>query len=546
VNDDRIGRYLSDQAEGIALIPADPDNVMRRGSRRRTRRRTAFVGSLAVVAVLTTSVALRDGADDQKVDNGYAAPDVSASTFDWSIVNPQSGLAYASSSVQLGGSIYSLSTAPAVPGDPDPYDDAGPPTLYRSDDGAEWSQVGSPDGVRASAIAGSGDTLYALGTAPAGGGTRDLVMATSNDGAASWSNVTLPRDVAELEARHPGKITIGQPRIAALDATHLLASISVSANLDPAAYAPELAERDGAYVSEWTGDGLVVRDAGEPCDYTGATSESTTAPSPEEQEQIEADAAAGARRACVELSSKDEPGEVIASYTWDQMGIDEELRGLIEGRSITYVSDDGATFERVDVPEEAGQWTTALLATPDGYRILQGSYGPDVAPTATVLSSPDGRTWTVDTQLPGSPGTAGILNDRLAVSVFDDRGAATVQIQQSDGSWTPVDLSQAVTVPDGYEAWVGEVAFGPLGMAAVVTTSSSDPNGGAMGDAFLIHSTDLTSLSVLPLADHVDEPCCPSGVVVTADAIAVRFTETPDDDQSTPPSQVVLVGTPTG
>ena len=56
---------------------------------------------------------------------------------------------------------------------------SGPPTLYRSDDGAEWSQVGPPDGVRTSALAASGDTLYALGTAPAGGGTRDLVVATS-------------------------------------------------------------------------------------------------------------------------------------------------------------------------------------------------------------------------------------------------------------------------------------------------------------------------------------------------------------------------------
>ena len=80
-------------------------------------------------------------------------------------------------------------------------------------------------------------------------------------------------------------------------------------------------------------------------------------------------------------------------------------------------------------------------------------------------------------------------------------------------------------------------------MAAIVSTSSEDDG---TGEAFLIHSRDLASLSVLPLAERVVEPCCPSGVVVTADAIAVRFTEAPDDDQSTPPSQVVLVGTPTG
>ena len=126
MNDDRIGRYLADQAEGIALAPADPENVMRRGSRRRTRRRTAFVGSLAVVAVLATSVALRDGSDDQKLQADYLSPEVTESTFDWSVVTPRAGLAYSSSSVQLGGSIYSLSTAPAVAGDANPYDDVGP------------------------------------------------------------------------------------------------------------------------------------------------------------------------------------------------------------------------------------------------------------------------------------------------------------------------------------------------------------------------------------------------------------------------------------
>ena len=545
MNDDRIGRYLADQAEGIALTPADPDAVMRRGSRRRTRRRSAFVGTLAVVAVLTTTVALRDGSDDQQVKVDYESPEVSASTFDWSLVTPRAGLAYASSSVQLGGSIYSLSTAPATVGDPDPYDSAQPPVIYRSDDGAEWTAVGSPDGMRVSALSGAGDSIYALGTAPAGGGTRDLVVATSRDGAASWSNVTLPRDVAELEARHPGKISIGQPRIVARDASHLVASISVGANLDPSAYAPELAEQDGSYVTEWTDDGLTVRDAGEMC--TVDVPETTVAP------DVDPDAAAneGTRRqvppeamACRAEAAggeKADQGEVVATYTWEQLGIDEELRGLIDGRSITYVSDDGTTFQRVEVPEEAGEWTAALVATSDGFRILRGSYGPDVAPVSTLLSSPDGHTWTVERQIPGSPGTAGLLDDHLAVSVFDERGNGRITIQQADGSWSDLDLTQAVTVPDGFQAWVGEVAFGPLGLAAVLTTSGEEE----MGESYLIHSTDGTDLAVLPLTDQVPDPASVVGVVVTADAIAVRFTEPQDDDPSTPPSQVVLVGTPT-
>ena len=40
-NDDRLDRYLADQANAITLPPADPTGAARRGARRRTRRRGA-------------------------------------------------------------------------------------------------------------------------------------------------------------------------------------------------------------------------------------------------------------------------------------------------------------------------------------------------------------------------------------------------------------------------------------------------------------------------------------------------------------------------
>lgn len=227
--------------------------------------------------------------------------------------------------------------------------------------------------------------------------------------------------------------------------------------------------------------------------------------------------------------------------SYDELGIDQELRQLVDGHSITYVSDDGSTFERVEVPEAAGEWTADLLVTPDGYRMVRGSYGNADAGVATVLRSADGRTWTIDTQLPGSPGTLGLLGDRVAVSMFDESGNH-VRVQQPDGQWVDLNLDRAVTVPDGSQSWIGEVAFGPLGLATVVSSSDRDGNN---GESYLVHTTDGSTLSVLPVSDLVDEAVSPVGLTVTADMVAARFSLPQDGDARTPARQVVLVGTPT-
>jgi hypothetical protein len=136
VNDDRISRYLHEQAEGIALPPADPEGAMRRGARRKTRRRVALLGSVAVVGLLATSVAIRSGDDGGQEVHVAAAPDAAASSFHWSVVTPKVGLAYGGDSAQLAdGSVYSISTAPG----PSRDDQTPESVLYRSTDGAEWA-----------------------------------------------------------------------------------------------------------------------------------------------------------------------------------------------------------------------------------------------------------------------------------------------------------------------------------------------------------------------------------------------------------------------
>jgi len=531
VNDDRLSRYLADQAEAIALPPADAGEVMRRGNRRRTRRRAGLVGAVAIVGVLATTVALRDDGDQELKANVANAP-VVPSAFDWSIVHPVSGLGYSSSTARLSnGAVYGLSTAPG------PADDkaaATPPHLYRSTDGAEWVHADLPEDLTASALAASGDTLYALGTAPAGGGLRDVVVKASDDGASTWRSVQLPSDITELQARHPGQISFGAPQIAAHDATHLVATIAVTANLDLSKYRPDLVSNDTTY--DWTDTGVTIRKQPPPC--AGFEDGATVPPSKDQAEACRADKRSG---------------EVLGTYTFDQIGMDAELQALRDGRTYAYASDDGHTFQPVDLPAEARSgWAARVLGGADGYDMVVSHTSKETGSTSSLLHSTDGHAWTVATTLAGSPADAGYLGDHLAVALYTDDGGYVVKVAQPGGAWRDLRLTDAVPAPaDGQvdeagrtvnkpqQPWVGSLDFGPLGLAASVGTT--DAQGRSV--EYVVHTTDGSSLDVLKVADAAPHAGSIIGLSVTADAIAVRLNDgVPSKGQ--PPEQVVLVGTP--
>ena len=511
-DDDRLSRYLADQASSITLSPEDPDAVMRRGTRRRNRRRGAIVG-LAAVAVAASSFAViyRDE-PDAKVDSSLASSaSVVASPLDWTVVPAEHGLGYSRSTVLVEGAVYSLSTAPG------PYDDDGSfePTLYRSDDGAAWSEVSLPDGVRPSSLASSDGTLYAIGTSPAGGGGRDLVVSASTDGAATWASVTLPAELAAVDARHPGEIMLSQPSVAATDASHLVATVVVSAYPDVEALLPGVADPNAGW--EITPEGVTVYEL-EPCDSAecGAMGTGSTVP----------------RREAL----KPEEPKVKGTYSWDDLDLDPELRALIGGKTYVYVSDDGTSFEQAAVPDSGPGWGGQVLATDDGYRLFLGQSRDN--PTTQVLRSEDGHTWTDAGTLSGTPQSAGLLGGRPAVALFDVDGGIQVQIEQAAGSWTALDLLSAVDTADR-SAGIGDVAFGPLGIAAVVWIEDAAPGG-----ALIVHSLDGTSLSSIAVGDHIEGDSQTIGLSVSADAILVRVDGPPDGDAATPPTQQVLVGTP--
>jgi hypothetical protein len=530
VNDDRISRHLHDQADAITLSPPDPAGAMRRGTRRRTRRRVGLAGAVAVAGVLATSVAVRDGGSDQQLQLG-ASGSASASSYQWSVVDPHVGLGYDwfdGGSAQLAdGSIYSISTEPGSRSS-----DASPAqALYRSTDGAEWDQRSLPSDTKTYDLAGAGDTLYGIGTAPSGG----IVLSASRDGASSWSTAAaVPDDVLQLQARHPGQVSLSTPRVAARDRSHVVVAITASANLDLAKLGhPEYPQGD--YSWSWDDHGVQVTAVPRSECEPGADAV-TTDPA----------VANGVRTCEAEAAGAKDPAHqpVIASFTYDELGVTGELRELVGGMPFVYASDDGTTFRRAELadalPASQGTRDVQPLATPDGFRLFVSGYTAQGSRAAAFRSS-DGFGWAADGGFDGGVGTVGVLGDHAAASVWSNEGGALLQIE-GDGGWTAVDLAHLGSLPEGAQAYVSQVAFGPLGVAATLGVAK---NGDQQGEhQYVLHSPDGVQFQLQDVEQHVDNGGVVSGLAVTADAIAVRVTAPNDGSSSTPPTQQVLVGTP--
>lgn len=509
MNHDRLTRALSANADAIELRPGDPVAVMRRGSARRNRRRAA-IGGLAAVAVAATSLSVASRERGNEVESDAATATVIESPFDWTVVTPQQGLGYSNHSSVVDGVVYRLSTSPGPLVD----DELSGPALYRSSDGIEWTEVPMPGGVAPVSLAGGDGVLYAVGTAPTGG----LAVAASTDGAASWSQLELPSGLADLAAEFPGEIYFSAPRVAALSASNVVASVEASFIPDLGSRLPGVFDPDVGATTSKEGVTLfrkVPCDEGMP-DRGCATSEQPSAGS----------------NPTSDVADPFGWGEG-ANYTWEQLGLDARLADLVGGRTFAFASSDGASFEAIEgLPPLSSGWASHLLVADRGYTLITGGNGNGT----TVLKSPDGRSWTTSAELPGAVDSAGLLGGRVAIARFadtEDSGGTVIEIEQSDGSFAPFDLGAS----GGDEVHLDEVSFGPLGVAAL--------GGDEEGHPMLFHSADGVTTSALRIDDHLDGDFNGTiGVDVTSDAITVRISSRAAEDPSMVPPQQVLVGTP--
>lgn len=540
VSDDRITRYLTDRAATIELPPSSAEAVVGRASRRRRSRRGA-VAAVVALAVGTSAVFVTQRV--QQAEQGEPTVDVAVepavvqiapSPFDWAVAESTSGVSqfHGATAVTDDGAVYTLSTAP---GALDPSALSAPRTLYRSVDGTEWSPVGLPDDFWAASLTGVGNQLFAVGTAPAGGGVTYRV-ARSDDGGSDWAVDEIPTPYAELKARYPGEVTVSAPVIAVHDGT-VVVGMSLSAtplygDRVPGGLAPE------EFVADVTDEGIRV---GHVCDVMGRPSPPTTV-APEAAAGADGGPSASGAPAA-EQCREAEPEEGRA-YTWADLGVGDELRDLtLHGRTSVYVSQGGGEFTPVDVGD-ATPMGGQIVATDDGFvgfstRMSRPETLDEPAVSTTeVLRSADGVTWTPAGELSGYVSAAGNVDGRPAVALADVHGSVSIQLGMPDGSWFPVDPAQAVTLDDPY---VSSVSFGPLGWAAVV----GEPRDG--GATQVVHSVDGTTISPVPVADLVaPEQFGPLDTSVTADAVLVRVSEPDDSNPQTMTRQRVVVGTPAG
>lgn len=541
-DDDRLARYLNERASAITVAPAEPAGIVARAVRRRRRRRT--LTGVAIVAIVATAgglLAAREPGGAPVATIGPAAPGVVDSTLQWTVVDPDVGLGYGDTPVQVaGGALYSLSTAPG------PIDPATDPRelrshLYRSDDGAEWREVALPDDLFASALATGGGQLYALGTAPAGGGL-DPVLAATADGGESWSQLDLPLGLDALEARFPGRVSVS-PSIASGPAG-VVASVTVfvRASLDDI---PAVADQIPGDVDP---DDLVLRALPDRLEVTSVVSNCfladgspcepglTEATVPPDGEVADATVVVG--------------GGVVASATWDELGVTAEERAYLLGRLLVFSSPDGSAFEEAVLPVEQGGTTspTRVLASDEGF-LLVFSDATDDAKDIRVLRSADGRTWVADPagDARGYLSGAGLLDGRPALAISREDGTPVVRVAGPGGAWSEIDILAALGLAQSpaEDTWLGvaNVDFGPLGLAAVIY----DQANGGHATFSVAHSFDGVTFSLTPVAEHAgDGDYSVAGTTVTADAVTVRLNLSGDDDPETPPRQTLLVGTRPG
>lgn len=584
-HDDRLAHHLRGLAATIDLRPGDPAAAVGRAARRRQRRRAGLGAALGLVAVTTTVVAVGSRPTDE-LQAGSPTDPLAATEFDWTVVDPDVSAVVQGATATDDGTLYGLSTAPGtISGEPSVDDFRR--VLYRSVDGAEWTETALPDDLWASDVAAAGDTVYAVGTGAAGGAAGALRLAGSADGGATWDDLTLPLDLADLEASYPGEIVVSGIDIAA-GPGGVVAAVTVQAmpaiedrvppgdviDLDngwsmgaggvtvygpvpdePSAggSSPPVAPPPTAVPTPVPPPVLPPVPPPPATSTTGPTATEATAPEPATSTPVHA------REVVVTGDAQGAVQEppVVATYTWEELGVEGELLDLVTPRVHLLASPDGTTFEEVTLPTDGGAVGAAVLATDDGFlafvqRFDEATGTDSVSPFAST----DGRAWeAAGADLPGYVRTVGVLGGRPAVvtdhisreSGGDGFVTTTLRVQDGSGAWSAVDLLAPV-VAEGAEPsdlYVGAATIGPLG-AAVAVHQYEDGGEFAAGDAALVVSTTGADLTVVPIADYLEAPFgLINAVVVTADAISATVVEAVGDGPG-PGDERVLVGTPRG
>jgi hypothetical protein len=551
--DDRFDAYFNDRSADIAVTSLGSAAVVARARRRQHRRTGAKVAAVVGVTALGAGVLAQSaGRHEQRVSSAVAQ----AEPLDWTVVTPPMGLgASTSSATTAEGAVYALSTEPGVPGP----GKRGPGHLYRSTDDTGWTDVALPDGLSPQDVAAGGDRVYAIGTAPAGGGGEQVKLA-SGTGDGRWDTMDLPLDIPALDAAFPGEVRAASSEVATgADGTTVVA-VGVQGWLDENELPADVRAAWSTGVVDVSADGIDVLH--DPCSMPTTTT--TAASSASDGEAVttstgaavttvpDAKAGSGATGGCD--GATDAP-TIASSYTWSELGVDPAVGALAVGRTYLYASSGDGPFEEVAQLPSTHTWATEITSTSEGFWLSYPSEttGDQPVTSTTVVRSADGRSWDTDAavEIPGDILAAGVLGGSPAVLTRGSTdGRPVLSVLGTSGVAQTVDVADALG--DAVDATNAvDAAIGPMGIALVLyppPTELADPlDGGVV--AFSPDGSAWTS-EELPPAPDGRAPTLGQGMVsVSADAVTVRLNSyepgaTRREGTVPQPEQRVLVGTP--
>ncbi|MDQ1519703.1 MAG: hypothetical protein QOI55_776, partial [Actinomycetota bacterium] len=442
-------------ADGVDMPRGDVGEVVSRAARRTSHRRRALVAGITVlvVAVAATGVEIagRDGRDaGQSIALGAVSAHLGDTGIQWQRVNPRSALGFSTDPTGTSA-LYALSTSP---GQADTG--AAPRVVWRSEDGVDWTAVGSSLGndLYLSDLASADQRIYAVGTGPATASTTSgdavsgaLLVGWSDDNAKTFAKHALPLDLASI-ARYATSVSMNQTQVA-VGAHGAVVAATVIVDPDVAALLPSGVTAPNGWVI--TRDGVDLLGNGNACpagttevpkkvdlptttiapDGAVGSSTETTSPAPSQAElakKLRAEKAAVDalgnpagnasngrvyRYSCYSadgsehLTNPQATRGVTRSFTWAQLGVDGDLLRAIRGEPFVFAAaGPGSTdFHRVDVAGIGGVGTMVLRADDDGFDLVATSAADGVSPKSesaklVVLHSVDGQAWTANDAAP--------------------------------------------------------------------------------------------------------------------------------------------------
>jgi hypothetical protein len=528
--DERLARHLRGEAGRIAPPPGTVRAVVDAARNRyRRRRAVAAVATVGAVSAGTLAAVHRPAARDQvrvKVDAGTSTsgtPTLVPSTMHWQKTATPASLLGATVHSHGGAPLYAVATAPGQA----PTDGSMKQSGYTSSDGVTWTPIDLGDRM-VTDLDGYGGKVYAVGTAAA---TAPIDPKTKVGDAVllwregtNWQTSVLPIDLRALAAK--GLQIGGTDMSVAAGPAGVVVAVNVFAGLDLSKRLPASIATDPYY---FTSTGVEVHS------MTG-------------------DSAASARPRAAKadtVTTVSGPGPVIATYTYEQLGIDPTLAPFLLGVGTAFYSADGQHFEAVPIPVANGPLHTTVKAVPtvDGFALVTTSADAAGVERTTVSTSTDGRTWSASDTSSGYPLTVGTFDGRLAVVAGDGPQVSLVSASGVERH----DLASIAREAVGGPPQMLGAAVGPTGIGVLVMNTGAIEGRGDVPTSSvpgwrldlapkLLESPDGVHWSVTPLSQLTSAAIGGATVIATDNAFVVTITEQPTASDK-PATQQVFVGT---